>query len=160
MSCQNLLILGEFRRTLDERYRVVLPGELLGSLGEAAYYILAKERLGCLSLWNGQQWAGSLEAGLQVIQEKLKAGKLQNRIAQVQLLGRLLSSRHRQVQLGQRGRLVIPEGFREFLDVEPGGEVLLIGAGLCVEIWKPATWLQYLAERMPRFRRLFDWLCE
>jgi MraZ protein len=78
----------------------------------------------------------------------------------VQLLGRLLSTRHRSVQLGERGRLVIPEGFREFLDVEPGGEVLLIGAGLCVEIWKPAAWLQYLARRMPRFRRLLDRLSE
>lgn len=160
MSYPNELILGEFQRTLDQRYRLVVPTELLEPLGKAETYILAKERLGCLSLWNGDQWANTLQAGLRVIREKMRAGKLEGRVSQLQLLGRLLSTRHRQVQLGERGRLVIPEGFREFLDVEPGGEVLLIGAGLCVEIWKPAAWLQYLAQRMPRFRRLFDRLSE
>ncbi|MCS7304586.1 MAG: division/cell wall cluster transcriptional repressor MraZ [Thermoguttaceae bacterium] len=160
MSYPNQLILGEFQRTLDQRYRVVLPAELLEPLGKTEKYILAKERLGCLSLWNSDEWADSLQAGISLIQQKLKAGKLQGRIAQVQLLGRLLSTRHRQVQLDQRGRLVIPEGFREFLDVEAGGDILLIGAGLCVEIWKPAAWLQYLAGRMPKFRRLFDRLSE
>ena len=160
MNYLNELILGEFQRRLDDRYRLSLPAELLQPLGKAESYILAKERIGCLSLWTADQWTQSVEAGLDVIRQKLKAGKLAGRVGQVQLLGRLLSTRHRSVQLGERGRLVIPEGFREFLDVEPGGEVLLIGAGLCVEIWKPAAWLQYLARRMPRFRRLLDRLSE
>ena len=160
MNDQGELILGEFRRTIDQRYRLALPAELLGPLGQSEAYILAKERLGCLSLWNAHQWANSLQSGLSVIQHKIKAGKLQGRISEVQRLARLLSTRHRQVQLGDRGRLVIPEGFREFLDVEPGGEVLLIGAGLCVEIWKPAAWFDYLARRMPKFRSLFDRLSE
>ena len=43
------------------------------------------------------------------------------------LLGRLLSTRHRTVQLAGRGRLLIPEGFREFLGVEPNGEALFWG---------------------------------
>ncbi len=160
MGYPDALILGEFQRTLDQRYRLALPAELLTCLGKAETYILAKERLGCLSLWNGDQWANALQGGLSIIEQKWKAGKLQGRISQLQLLGRLLSTRHRPVQLGDRGRLVIPEGFREFLGVEPGAEVLLIGAGLCVEIWKPAAWLQYLARRMPKFRRLFDRLSE
>ena len=67
--------------------------------------------------------------------------------------------RHRGVQLAGRGRLVIPEGFREFLGVEPGGEVMVIGAALCVELWGPAAWLRYLAERMPAFHRLIAGLC-
>jgi MraZ protein len=52
--------------------------------------------------------------------------------------------------------LLIPEGFREFLGVEPGGEILVVGAAVCIEIWQPAAWLAYLKGRMPRFRRLFD----
>ncbi len=57
---------------------------------------------------------------------------------QVQMLGRLLSSRHRTVELAGRGRLLVPEGFREFLKVEAGGDVMVVGAGVCVEIWNPA----------------------
>ena len=63
-----------------------------------------------------------------------------------QRLGRLLSTRHRSVELGARGRLLIPEGFREFLGVEPGGEVLIVGAGVCIEIWNPAKWLGHLED--------------
>jgi MraZ protein len=50
----------------------------------------------------------------------------------------------------------VPEGFREFLGVEPGGEVIVVGAAVCVELWQPARWLLYLEERMPEFRELFD----
>ena len=72
------------------------------------------------------------------------------------MLGRLLSTRHTPITLAGRGRLLLPEGFREFLRVEAGGDVLLVGAAVCLEIWNPVAWLEYLDERMPKFRRLFD----
>ena len=152
-------LLGEFQRTLDDRYRLSIPNELGDALvAESADCILAKERPGCLSLWSAAVWQTRLDEGVELVKQKMRAGKLQERIGQVQLFGRLLSTRHRSVQLAGRGRLVIPEGFREFLGVEPGGEVQIIGAAVCVEIWSPAAWLKYLEGRMPRFRRLFDQL--
>ena len=154
------LLLGEFQRTLDERFRLSLPPELAEPLGEGTDCILAKERVGCLSLWNASDWRGRLDAGVEVVRSKIKAGKLEGRLGQVQSLGRLLSTRHKTVQLAARGRLLIPEGFREFLQVEAGGEVSVVGAAVCVEIWNPKAWLSYLERRMPRFRRLFDSLSE
>jgi MraZ protein len=151
------LILGEERRTLDERFRLSIPQQFVAPLGgEQATCILAKERLGCLSLWNQPQWQGRFDAGLDVIQGKLRAGKLESRLEEVQLLGRLLSTRHTQVTLAGRARLIVPEGFREFLRVEAGGDLLLVGAAVCLEIWNPTTWLEYLEQRIPKFRRLFD----
>ena len=152
-------LLGEFQRTLDERYRLSIPNELGDALvAESADCILAKERPGCLSLWSAAVWQTRLDEGVELVKQKMRAGKLQERIGQVQLFGRLLSTRHRSVQLAGRGRLVIPEGFREFLGVESGGNVQIVGAAVCVEIWRPAAWLKYLEGRMPRFRRLFDQL--
>ena len=152
-------LLGEFERTLDERYRLSIPSELGDLLtAESSDCILAKERPGCLSLWSAPLWQTRLDEGVELVKQKMRAGKLQERIGQVQLFGRLLSTRHRAVQLAGRGRLLIPEGFREFLGVEPNGEVLVVGAALCVEIWNPSAWLKYLERRMPRFRRLFDQL--
>ena len=157
MAADENLILGELRRTVDERYRLSIPAEYLASLGgEQATCILAKERPGCLSLWNRKRWHGSFAAGLDVIQGKLRAGKLESRLEEVQLLGRLLSTRQAEVTLAGRGRLSFPEGFREFLRVEAGGDVLLVGAAVCLEIWNPEHWLSYLEQRMPKFRRLFD----
>lgn len=152
-------LLGEFQRTIDDRFRLSIPNELGDTLiAESPDCILAKERPGCLSLWSAPVWQAKLDEGVELVKQKMRAGKLQERIGQVQLFGRLLSTRHRAVQLAGRGRLVVPEGFREFLGVEPGGEVQIIGAAVCIEIWKPASWLKYLEGRMPRFRRLFDQL--
>jgi MraZ protein len=161
------LLLGEFRRSLDERYRLSIPGELMDQLGIAqsgiepaegpeADFMLATERPGCLSLWLADAWNAKLAQGMDIVRGKLRAGKLQERLGELQLLGRLLSTRHKGVQIAGRGRLLVPEGFREFLRVEPGGDVMVVGAAVCIEIWRPDAWVEYLDRRMPRFRKLFD----
>jgi len=150
-------ILGEFSRTLDERFRLSIPSQIADLLVEPGEeLILIKERPGCLSLWNAAKWQGKLDAGVGLVTAKIAAGKLEERISDVQLLGRLLSTRQRNVTLAGKGRLLIPEGFREFLGVEASGEVLIVGAGLCAEIWKPDAWLRNLEEKMPEFRSLLD----
>lgn len=157
MPPQSGFILGEHERTLDDRFRLAIPSEMAELLvGSSSDCILAKERPGCLSLWSAEGWQAKLSAGVELIERKMAAGKLEGRTEQVQLLGRLLSTRHRAVQLANRSRLLIPEGFREFLAVEPGGEVLVVGAAVCIEIWRPQSWIRYLQRRIPRFRRLFD----
>lgn len=157
MTASQEFILGEYQRTFDERYRLSIPTELVAALGgEDEDCILAKERPGCLSLWNAKTWQDKLNAGVELVQAKMRAGKLEGQLEQVQLFGRLLSTRQKTVQFAGRGRLLIPEGFREFLRVEAGGEVSIIGAAVCVEIWNPKAWLDYLDGRMPKFRRLFD----
>jgi MraZ protein len=159
------LILGEFSCTLDERFRLSIPQELTELLGaESHRCLLAKERSGCLSLWNAETWESRVAARVRLLEQKLQAESFgEDRIGRVQLLGRLLSSRNRPVELKGRGRLLIPEGFRKFLGVDrdpPQNEVFVVGAAVCVEIWKPAAWLAYLESRMPRFRRLFHELSQ
>lgn len=161
MTETNSFLLGEFRRLLDERYRVSIPASLADPLVEqGADCILAKERPGALSLWSAPQWQARLDVGVSLVENKMRAGRLEGRLDDVQRLGRLLSTRHTAVQLAGRGRLVIGEGFREFLGVEAGGEVMVVGAAVCVEIWQPAAWLQYLQEQMPDFGRLFNQLSQ
>ena len=115
--------------------------------------LLCSARTGALSLWNAKDWQQRLEQGVRLIQSKLEAGRLEGRLDDVQRFGRLLSTRHRGVQLAGRGRLVIPEGFREFLGVEPGGEVMVIGAALCVELWGPSSSSSSSLSEMPSLAR-------
>ncbi len=156
------LLLGEVTRTLDDRYRLSLPNELASGLvaeeDDAPKCLLAKERPGCLSLWNLHRWQKHLDDGVALVRSKIEAGKLDGRVAEVQQLGRLLSTRHREIPLAGRGRLVVPEGFRELLGVEPGGTVVLVGAAVCIEIWNPEHWAGTIGEEMPTFRQLFDQL--
>ena len=151
------LILGEAARTLDERYRLSLPVELVEAIAaESTKCILAKERPGCLSLWNEAGWKGRLDTGIRLVESKIEAGRLEGRTEEVQRLGRLLSTRHTNVQLAGRGRLMVPEGFREFLGVEAGGVVMVVGAAVCVEIWDPEKWQRYVGDELPAFRQLLD----
>jgi MraZ protein len=154
---QERLILGEFRRTIDERFRVSIPAEMadpLTTLGSEC--VLAKERPGALSVWSAGAWQQRMDQGVGLVESKVLAGRLEGRLEEVQLLGRLLSTRHKDVSLTGRGRLLIPEGFREFLGVEAGGEVLIIGAAVCVELWQPAAWMAHLEQQIPQFQQLFD----
>jgi len=160
MAGPRQLILGEFACTLDERYRLTLPPKLVSLLAlPAPQCILAKERAGCLSLWNAEVWEAKMASKIRLVEQKIEAGSFgDDRIGQVQLLGRLLSTRHRTVELKDRNRLLVPEGFREFLGADrdpPNNEVVVVGAAVCIEIWRPTAWLGYLEQRMPKFRRLF-----
>ena len=157
MSDSADLLIGEFVRTLDERYRLAVPPELLGPLLAAGpRLVLAKERTGCLSLWSATVWKPRLDAAVDIVRSKLQAGLLTQRVGQVQDLGRLLSTRHTLVTLAGRSRLVVPEGYRDFLAVEPGSELMVVGAAVCVELWQPAAWNAFVTSEMPGFRRRID----
>ncbi len=151
------LLIGEFVRTLDERFRLALPSELLDPLlASGPKLVLAKERAGCLSLWSAALWKPRMDAAVDVVRSKMEAGLLTQRVGQLQELGRLLSTRQQTVSLAGRSRLVVPEGFREFLGVEPGGGLLVVGAAVCVELWQPAAWNSFVTSEMPGFRRRID----
>jgi MraZ protein len=159
MPAPQQIILGEYHCTLDERFRLSLPRKLADSLGGNGRGILAKERSGCISLWNADAWEAKWSAKVRLLEQKIQAESFgDDRIGQIQLLGRLLSTRQKAIELKGRGRLLVPESFRKFLGVDrdpPDNEVLVVGAAVCIEIWKPQAWQAYLETRMPRFRRLF-----
>lgn len=154
-------VLGEVSRTLDERFRLSLPADLVQALGaERGQCMLAKERSGCLSLWSLTKWQQKLDRDVHLVRAKMEAGRLEGRLQDIQVLGRMLSSRHRPTTIAARGRVLIPEGFREFLGVEAGSDVMIVGAAVCLELWNPARWLEYLEQQLPEFRQVLDRLAE
>jgi MraZ protein len=149
-------ITGEERRTLDERFRLSLPPDMARAVtDEVGSTIVAKERYGCLSLWKAADWQQRIDAGLSLIRQKIQAGRMEQRWEDVQRMGRLLSSRYQTVQLANRSRLLIPEAFRDFLDVAVNQDVVVVGAVICVEVWNPRAWLETLRTEMPSFGPLF-----
>jgi len=149
-------ITGEAKRTLDERFRLSLPAEMANAVtDEVGETILTKEQNGCLSLWRAADWQKRLDEGVALIQQKIQMGRLEQKWGEVQRLGRLLSSRSMTVKLANRSRLLIPEGYREFLGVQATQEVMLVGAAICVEVWNPDAWLEILRNDMPEFGPLF-----
>jgi len=153
-------IQGESLRVLDERSRIVIPQDLSDRLTiDSRRCILAKERPGALSLWSAD-WEGRLDRGLDVVTAKMRDERLRDRLEDVQLLGRLLATRHANVELDKNRRLTIPESFRAFLQVEPASSVMVVWAAVCVEIWQVEAWIEHLHQRMPAFRQLLDELSQ
>ncbi|MCA9024431.1 MAG: division/cell wall cluster transcriptional repressor MraZ [Planctomycetaceae bacterium] len=154
-------ITGEIKRTLDERHRLTLPQEFVQAVtDESGNTIVAKERYGCLSLWKAADWQKRIDDGVSILREKISRGRMEQRWSEVQRLGRLLSTRYRTVQLANRSRLTVPEGFREFLGVTGGQDVMVVGAVICVEVWNQDAWLAQLKDDMPEFGPLFKELSE
>lgn len=154
-------ITGEFKRVIDERFRITLPPELAEPIADVeGDTILAKERYGCLSLWRAADWQQRIDDGVGLIRQKIQTGRMEQKWGDVQRFGRLLSTRSKTVRLANRSRLVVPEGFREFLDVAPESEVMLVGAAICVEIWNPHAWQETLRQEMPTFGPLFKELAD
>ena len=103
------MLLGEWARSLDERHRLSLPGEIAEAfLQGAESCVLAKERPGCLSLWHPERWEHWMASGVELVGGKIRAGRLEGRVEEVQMLGRLLSTRHRTVPVGGKSRIAIP----------------------------------------------------
>jgi MraZ protein len=154
-------ITGEHKRTLDDRSRLTLTTDFAAAVADQkGDCILAKERAGCLSVWRPTDWQKRLDDGIDLIRRKIQSGRMEQRWADVQRFGRLLSTRHTHVRLANKSRLLIPEPFREFLGVGPNQDVILVGAVICLEIWNPAAWLEVLREEMPEFGTLFRDLSE
>ena len=157
MSAATGLLIGEFIRTVDRRYRLAMPPELCELLlATGSRLVIAKERSGCLSLWPAAIWQPRIDGAIEIMGSKLQAGLFAQRVGQLQELGRLLSTRHKIVSLKARSRLVVPEGFREFLGVHPDTELVVVGAAVCVELWQPAAWNACISSEMPEFRRRID----
>ncbi|MEM8945412.1 MAG: division/cell wall cluster transcriptional repressor MraZ [Planctomycetota bacterium] len=153
------LCLGEWSRALDERFRLSLPADLSAAVAsESGECVLAKERPGCVSLWHPVTWQESMADGVDLVANKVQSGRLASKLTEVQMLGRLLSTRHRTVPIAGRGRIAIPESFRDFLEVEAGSSLMIVGAAVCVEVWHPSRWSEHIGQHMPAFRELFDQL--
>ena len=157
----HMFLTGEYKRTIDDRFRLMLPTELSASISdENGDIIIAKERAGCLSLWQPAEWQKRLDSGIALLKQKIDSGRMEQRWSEVQRLGRLLSTRHQTTRLANRSRLLIPEGFRPFLGVDAGKETVVVGAVICVEIWQPDAWNNVLKDEMPDFGELFKQLTQ
>jgi MraZ protein len=153
----NGFITGEHKRTIDDRYRLVFPPEFAEAvMDDNGETILTKERYGCLSLWRPQEWRVRFEQRLALIQQKMTAGLMEQQWSKVQQFGRLVSTRNTTIKFANKSRMLVPEGFREFLDVPPNQEVILVGAAICVEIWQPDAWRTALKDQLPLFDGLMQ----
>ena len=157
MTVTKKLIQGEFSRTVDDRYRLTLPDEFKEMFKpESGKCVIVKEKPGHLSLWEENDWRIHHDNKVEAVRLKYESGYFAGKMAELQRFMRLDSTRSRHIQLTDRARFLLPEGFREFLAVEPKQDVMVIGAGHCIEIWHPQKWMACIEEDIPQYEALLE----
>ena len=117
------MLRGEFRYTLDEKGRVVLPPRFRRELGETV--IVTRGIDDCVWVYSQKGWAG--------VEKVLRGLPLRERDFQ-----RLLFAAARDVEVDRQGRISLPETLREYAGID--GDVVVVGMGTRLEIWSEARW--------------------
>ncbi len=117
------MLRGEFRYTLDEKGRVVLPPPFRRELGETV--IVTRGFDNCVWVYSKRGWAG--------VEKILRGLPLRERNFQ-----RFLFAAARDVEVDRQGRIGLPEHLREYAGIDR--DVVVVGMGARLEIWSEARW--------------------
>ena len=121
---------GTFDYSLDAKNRLTVPARFRAALSDGV--VLAKRVAGCVALWRPDDYDAYMQGAL--------AG-LNPMSPQAEQLERFFSANSHDTELDSAGRIGIPA----FLIAHAGlgKDVVVTGAGRCLEIWDRAAWHEY-----------------
>jgi MraZ protein len=131
---------GTFHHTLDAKNRLTVPSRFRSTLAGAIFLVKGAEP--CLSIYPAATYDAMAEAAL--------AG-MNPMSTQKREFARLFYANAMSMELDGAGRIMLPLVFMERAGIE-AREVVVAGAGDCLEIWDRARWETYdadLAQRAP-----------
>lgn len=116
-------MIGQYQHNIDAKGRLFIPAKFREELGEAFYVTIGLD--GCLSVYSNAKWDDLME----------KYDALP--IVKARSMRALFANAARCEPDGQ-GRILIPGKLREYAKLEK--EVIINGAGKCLELWNPERW--------------------
>ena len=120
--------LGEFKHSLDDKGRLVLPAKFRDRLSTA---VVSSHRDSCLALWTPEQFKEESKT----MSARMK-GNLKDRS-----MARVFFASAQEVAPDRQGRVVIPTNLREMARLTPDCEVVVTGAWDWVEVWLAESWI-------------------
>jgi MraZ protein len=121
---------GTFDHTLDAKNRLTVPSKLRTAFAEGAFLVRSTEK--CISLYPSKTYSAQTEAAL---------SGLNPLHPQARELRRYFHSNAMQVELDSAGRVMLSARQLEHAGIDR--DVVVIGAGDCLELWDPSTWAAY-----------------
>ena len=130
---KNIMLIGEYIHTIDEKNRVSLPVKFRKKMGKKIIITPGLDQ--CLFLFTLKDW------------EKVSK-KLSNSDSDLSFLksdkrsfNRYMFGRAAEAEVDAIGRILIPDFLKE--RIKPTGKVAVIGVEDRVEIWNDKVWAQY-----------------
>lgn len=120
------MFLGEFEHTIDDKGRVAIPARFREELGER--FVLTRGFEQCLQAFPRSMWETLSE----------KVDRLPIGSPQARNMRRILFSPAAEVEIDRQGRILIPQGLREYAALAE--EVLITGMNTYFELWSGERW--------------------
>ena len=133
------MLLGEHRRTIDPKGRIVLPREYRQEFGPGL--IVTKGLDNCLFLYPMREWE-KLVARI----EAMPSGRESTRI-----FTRLFFPNASQLMPDGQGRVMIPAHLRKMAGLAK--EIVIVGLSNKAEIWSPENWEEFGARHEDKFEQ-------
>lgn len=130
------MLTGEYRNTLDEKGRILIPSKLKNELFDGAdknVLVVTQSFDRCLWLYTVDEWK-SLSAK---IMETASPFNSQNR-----LVLRTLVAPAQEIELDKSGRLSIPQSLREYAGLTK--DCVILGINKYIELWDAESYSLYL----------------
>jgi MraZ protein len=134
------MITGEFRCSLDEKGRLLIPARMRTEVA-GNEVILTRGVENCLWLFPPEEWktfSENLIGSTSLFQEKAR------------LIQRRMIAPAQETEIDKAGRIVIPQTLREYADLKK--DCLILGLKKYMEIWSETAYQEYLAENEAKFR--------
>jgi MraZ protein len=134
------MITGEFRCSLDEKGRLLIPARMRTEVA-GNEIILTRGVENCLWMFPPEEWktfSENLIGSTSLFQEKAR------------LIQRRMIAPAQETEIDKAGRIVIPQTLREYADLKK--DCLILGLKKYMEIWSETAYQEYLAENEAKFR--------
>lgn len=140
------MFIGEFRHTVDDKGRLIVPVKLREGLGGS--FIVTRGLDVCLFAYPLTEW--------NVMEQKLK--NLPITRADARAFMRLFFSGAVEVEKDKQGRILIPQNLRDYAKLDH--EAVVIGVSNRVEVWADKVWKQYSDEKNSSFEEIAEQLVD
>lgn len=134
---------GEFRTTIDEKGRILIPSRLRKDLGERTTLIITRAVESCLWLL--------LPESFENIRRKVMDGPGAMFDANLRLLQRRMIAPAMECEIDKAGRLNIPPQLRESAGLKVKEESMLLAINNYLELWNLPAYEKFLIDSEARF---------
>lgn len=136
-----MLLTGSFRRSLDDKGRLLLPKQLRQemALGEGSRLFLTPGNDGALALYRHEE----------LMRFGRSLAEASPGVKEVRSYLRLFYARSQGVEIDRNGRIRIPAELAHLASL--GSEVMLLGVGDHVELWNHDSWQNFVVQTQPEF---------
>jgi MraZ protein len=128
---------GTFEHSLDAKNRLTVPAKLRAAFADGAFLVREADR--CISMYPSATYSALTDAALSALNPLS---------AQAKQLKRYFHSNALAVELDAAGRVMIPARLLQHAGI--GRDVVVTGAGDCLELWDRSTWEAYDQDLMAR----------